>query len=115
MVIHRHKRTSLEQAIYDVLRAFPQLEVREQVRIGKYRCDFLIGRLILEVQGSWTHSRPEDVERDARRAACLQRYGYEVAYITEDEIYGLSPLGLIDHLDTLLRRHEHCVWVHAPR
>jgi very-short-patch-repair endonuclease len=109
------RRTSLEQLVYDALQAFPQFDVREQIRIGRYRCDFLIGRLILEVQGTWTHTRPEDVERDARRAACLHNYGYEVAYITEREILNLSPLGLIDHLESVLRRHEHCVWVHAPR
>jgi very-short-patch-repair endonuclease len=100
------RRTSLEQLVYDALRAFPQFDVREQIRIGRYRCDFLIGRLILEVQGTWTHTHPEDVERDARRAACLHRYGYEVCFITEREILDLSPLGLIDHLDRLLRENE---------
>jgi very-short-patch-repair endonuclease len=114
---HEHnKRQSLpERLVADALRAFPALDVRREVRIGKYRVDVLIGRLVIEIQGTTWHSRPEDVERDARRAACLHRYGYEVAYITEQEILNLSPLGLIDHLDSLLRRHEHCVWVHAPR
>jgi very-short-patch-repair endonuclease len=109
--MRQRRRTALEQAVFDALRAFPQFEIREQIRIGRYRVDFLIGRLVVECNGEWTHSSAMDRWRDACRTQKLRDWGYEVVCLTEQEIRSLSPLGLIDHLDKILRRYEHCCFL----
>lgn len=58
------------------------LRLRSQVKIAKYRIDFLVdGRLIVEIDGAVWHSSKEAVERDRIRDRGLKDRGYTVLRI----------------------------------
>lgn len=58
------------------------LRLRSQVKIARYRIDFLVdGRLIVEIDGAAWHSSKEAVERDRIRDRSLKDRGYTVLRI----------------------------------
>lgn len=64
-----------------------RLEVRPQVRIGRYRVDLLVGeRVVVEVDGREFHDDPAAFERDRRRAAELTRLGYRVLHFSYSQV-----------------------------
>lgn len=68
----RAARESLEEA---------GIAFRQEVAIGKYSADFLIGeRLVVEVDGEYWHRDPQ---RDARRDTYLRDRGFDVLRFAE--------------------------------
>jgi very-short-patch-repair endonuclease len=64
-----------------------RLDVRPQVRIGRYRVDFLVGeRVVVEIDGREHHDDPVAFERDRRRAAELTRLGYRVLHFSYSQV-----------------------------
>ncbi|MCS5721953.1 DUF559 domain-containing protein [Herbiconiux sp. CPCC 203407] len=64
-----------------------RLEVRPQVRIGRYRVDLLVGdRVVVEIDGREFHDDPAAFERDRRRAAELTRLGYRVLHFSYSQV-----------------------------
>jgi very-short-patch-repair endonuclease len=59
-----------------------------QMPIGDYVADFACreAKLIVEVDGA-THSTSEEILRDATRSAILERFGYTVLRMSNDDVY----------------------------
>jgi very-short-patch-repair endonuclease len=64
------------------------LHFRKQHPVGPYIADFACvkARLLVEVDGE-THWREEERRRDARRTAFLEREGWTVLRVWNDEVY----------------------------
>lgn len=62
------------------------MDFREQVRVGRYHVDFLLGSLVVEADGAYWHDRPDVAERDRRRDAWLRGQGLAVLRLREDVI-----------------------------
>ena len=64
------------------------LHIRRQAPCGPYVADFLCvtAKLVIEVDGA-THSREEELWRDARRDAWFAENGYRVLRVQNVEIY----------------------------
>lgn len=52
----------------------------------KFLYDFRINDIIIEVNGDWFHSQPEQVKRDAIKRQLAESKGFKVVYIWEHEI-----------------------------
>jgi very-short-patch-repair endonuclease len=63
------------------------------VQVGKYVIDFLIGKIVLEADGDYWHSRTK--ARDNRRDAYFQSLGYDVVRISEKEIKTSPDLDML--------------------
>jgi len=59
---------------------------RQQVPIGRFVADFMIGSTVVEVDGTYWHSLPVVVARDERKNAEYARRGLNVVRITEAEV-----------------------------
>lgn len=60
---------------------------REQVRIGSFRVDFLVGnRLVLETHGAEFHAGREPWERDRARTLWLRKNGWDVLELTYAQV-----------------------------
>lgn len=59
-----------------------------QRRIGRWLCDFYLpdSNTVVECDGTYWHSRPEVVERDARKTAYLTGRGFRLVRLPEEEI-----------------------------
>lgn len=59
-----------------------------------YRPDFILPdrKIIIEIQGAYWHSQPEQVEKDAFKYALYQSLGYKVLTWWDYEIYNNLPL-----------------------
>jgi very-short-patch-repair endonuclease len=53
---------------------------------NKFLYDFKIGNFIIEVNGSWFHSLPEQVIKDRVKKELAEERGYTLIYIWENEI-----------------------------
>ena len=63
------------------------LVYQRERRVGKYSIDFYLGQhLCIEVQGEYWHSKPDRIEKDARKKAFLESEGYSIIYINESEV-----------------------------
>ena len=90
----RRNQTSAEAKLWRVLRnrALNGLKFRRQMPIGCYIADFVCfeARLVVEIDGA-THSRADELARDAARTAMIERSGFAVLRILNADIY--------DHLE----------------
>ena len=67
---------------------FSGTHFRRQVVIGPYIADFACHRakLVIEVDGQ-SHSHDRAIKKDAIRTAFLEREGYRVLRVTNDDVY----------------------------
>ena len=93
--------TLAEARLWEQLRAkrLDGVKFVRQHPVGPYFADFACRshRLIVEVDGA-THSTEAELEHDGRRTALLQKLGYRVIRITNDE-----ALNGMDEVLTLIR------------
>ncbi|WP_342110557.1 endonuclease domain-containing protein [Methylobacterium sp. SI9] len=86
----RRNQTSAEAKLWRVLRdrALNGLKFRRQVPIDRYVADFVCFevKLVIEVDGA-THSRHDEVARDAARTAMIEQSGFAVLRIFNADIY----------------------------
>ena len=86
----RRDQTSAEAKLWRVLRnrALNGLKFRRQVPIDRYVADFVCFelKLVIEVDGA-THSRNDEVARDAARTAMIEQSGFAVLRIFNADIY----------------------------
>jgi len=57
---------------------------QQEAQVGRYRIDFLIGRLALEIDGNFWHSLPGAQQKDRRKDQYLAAHGYRVLRVGED-------------------------------
>ena len=86
----RANPTSPEERLWRVLRGrrYREAKFRRQHAIGPYVVDFACVslRLVLEVDGP-SHGDVEQATFDTKRTADLERWGWRVARITNDDVY----------------------------
>jgi very-short-patch-repair endonuclease len=86
----RRDQTSAEAKLWRVLRnrALNGLKFRRQVPIDRYVADFVCFevKLVIEVDGA-THSRNDEVARDAARTAMIEQSGFVVLRIPNVDTY----------------------------
>lgn len=58
-----------------------------QYQIGHYVCDFVVGMLVIECDGTYWHGLPKMIARDARKDIALRNHGYTVLRFSETEIH----------------------------
>jgi very-short-patch-repair endonuclease len=91
MLAHRLRRapTDAEKRLWRHLRNLQMKgsHFRRQVPIGPYIADFacMAAHLIIELDG-WRHGNPKNQRRDEVRTAWLQKEGYRVVRIWNNEI-----------------------------
>lgn len=61
------------------------IKFRSQVVIEPYIVDFLIGELIVEIDGS-VHHKEKAKEYDSRRDACLRRAGFRIVRVPNEQV-----------------------------
>lgn len=83
--IPKRKRSSLEYVVAKTL-ATLGVEFKEQVRIGVYLCDFVVGNVVLEADGAYWHTLWSRPETEPRRDARLADLGYRVVRLSEREL-----------------------------
>lgn len=78
--------TCLEVTVAAALSEF-KVPFATQVSIGRYRVDFLVDEtLVIECDGAYWHSLPEDREHDRVRDEWLVARGYVVTRLSEQQI-----------------------------
>lgn len=97
---HKRKQTYPE---YQVEKILKEIEVKYEKEVKfkdcKYICDFVIDKVVIEVQGDYWHSNPKfyninnlnkiqlyNFERDIDKKNVLTQLGYKVIYIWENDI-----------------------------
>jgi very-short-patch-repair endonuclease len=85
----RSKRTNIELAIEAVLIELGVAYVAQR-RIAKFVCDFYVNahRLVIECDGIYWHSRPEQKEKDNYKDSWLISRSFKVLRLTDKEILG---------------------------
>lgn len=92
--------SGLEARFLRLVRAAGLPEPARQVDVGAQgwvaRVDFLYhdARLVIEIDGNWSHTSPLDIARDKRRTAGLVAAGYAVLPISE-ELLRADPQGVV--------------------
>lgn len=98
MRINGFKLTEIEEPLYIALKKrekgfFRDYKVDAQVKIDRYRVDFLIRhkkissvRLVIECDGHWHEKSPEQVIKDKERNRNIQSRGYRVINFSGREI-----------------------------
>ena len=86
-----------------------QLEAFKFVRqepVGQYVVDFVCreARLIIEVDGA-THSTNEEVGNDAIRTSFLEKLGYQVIRVQNDDVYNAME-GVLRTILVALKLHQ---------
>ena len=81
------KMTPIEDIFYKEIK--DKINIKGQVRIDKYRVDFLIPdkKIVIELDGHEYHKTKWQRTNDARRERYLQKKGYYVIRFTGNEIY----------------------------
>ena len=86
----RKTLTRAETRLWSDLKRVPfsGTHFRRQVVIGPYIADFACHRakLVIEVDGQ-SHSHDRAIKKDAIRTAFLEREGYRVLRVTNDDVY----------------------------
>lgn len=62
------------------------INYRQQVRVGRFVADFVVGNTIVEVDGDYWHSLPKVIARDERKRLAYRRAGFRLIRIPEHEV-----------------------------
>lgn len=82
---HQQRISSIEVTVAKELN-LRGVEFCQQVPVGSFVPDFVIGNTIIEVDGDYWHALPKVVERDKRKNKFYAEQGYTVIRIPEHEI-----------------------------
>jgi very-short-patch-repair endonuclease len=86
----RAQQTAAEELLWRELRNRQMAcwKFRRQHPVDRYIVDFITldGKLIIEVDGG-THSTEEERARDEKRTRTLERLGFHVLRVTNDDVY----------------------------
>lgn len=98
-IVNRKKETKIEKVINEVLQDLNVDYERyaKPVKEYKYEADFLIGNIILEINGDYYHGNPKffntldtiqtiNVKKDAIKKEIFESHGYKVYYLWEYDI-----------------------------
>jgi len=77
--------SGFEKRVWRTLWPFFLLGIKRQVRVRRYRMDFVIGNsCVVEADGYYTHHTPEGIEKDEKRdRIVLSTRGWPTVRITE--------------------------------
>ena len=110
----RKGQTDAERRLWMALRdrRLAGYKFRRQRPIGPYVVDFasIRHRLVIEVDGS----QHADSEADMRRTAWLERYGWRVIRVWNNEVSG-SPDAVIEYVFSVLRSQSTLTLPSLPR
>ena len=102
----RSRQVTAEEELWEELRnrQLGGFKFVRQAAIGPYFVDFVCRerKLIVEVDGA-THGSEEEIAADAARSAALERMGYRVGRVTNDDV----ERNIDGVLEWLLRELEH--------
>ena len=73
-------RSPLEQIWFDVLTE-AKIQFQEQVDVGPYQADFLIGKIDLEIDGLQHRSNKKRIDHDIKRDKYFENLGYTVVRV----------------------------------
>lgn len=90
--------TSLERKVMPHLPAGYKFEAKIKQGDVFYYVDFLIGNIIVEVNGEWVHQKRQ--ESDAKKYKTLATWGYTVIILPERDIESGEAQKLLDKLFT---------------
>ena len=86
---YRREPTPAERVLWAALRGrqVGGLKFRRQHALGPFILDFCCAehRLVVEVDGS-VHDDPEQADRDAHRTQHLERFGYTIMRVRNDDV-----------------------------
>ena len=88
--------TSLERKIMPYLPQGYKFEAKVRQGDTFYYVDFLVGNIIIEVNGEWVHQKRE--ESDTRKYKTLAAWGYTVVVLPERDIENGEAQRLLDKL-----------------
>jgi len=110
----RREATDAERRLWIALRdrRLAGYKFRRQRPIGPFVVDFVSirHRLIIEVDGS----QHTDSEADARRSAWLERYGWRVIRVWNNDVSG-SPAAVAEHIFNILQSQPTLTLPSLPR
>lgn len=66
---------------------FLGLEYEEEVPFGRYSVDFIMNGVAVEVSNRYWHSRPAQVERDEKKKTLLEKKGYKLIILWDDQMH----------------------------
>jgi very-short-patch-repair endonuclease len=101
----RQMASRIERSLWEALRGrrFRGLKFRRQHSIGPYIADFYCDQLKLVVEADGAiHNGPDQSMHDIKRDAWMERQGFTVVRLPEDEIISAMPLALA-RIDSALR------------
>lgn len=110
---------SIRDAITHILKLEGGLVLDNQVKVGKYRVDFLFKiiefgqkkpfcQYVVECDGHEFHEKTkEQVEKRNRRDRFLESKGYTVIHLSGSEIYNNPQQALYDVLNTIIMREAN--------
>jgi very-short-patch-repair endonuclease/Zn-dependent peptidase ImmA (M78 family) len=91
------RESSAEKAVREVLDKLDLVYFKEKP-VGKYHLDFYLGqRVCIEVQGIYWHNLPKVKKSDERKKKFLEKKGYEILYIWENELENAERM-ILDYL-----------------
>lgn len=83
---NKSKMTYPEQLVFDYLTNNSYI-FQHNVRIDKYWVDFVIdSKTVLEIDGSYWHSSPGQIQYDTDRTLVINQYGYRVLRISAKDV-----------------------------
>jgi very-short-patch-repair endonuclease len=110
----RRNQTDAERRLWMALRdrRLAGYKFRRQRPVGPYVVDFVSirFRLVIEVDGS----QHADSEADTRRTAWLERYGWRVVRVWNNEVSG-SPGAVAEHIFNMLQSRPTLTLPSQPR
>ena len=88
---HQQRPTGIERRMAEAL-ASAGVHYEMHVGIGRFVVDFLLDAcVVVEADGDYWHSLPQNIARDAAKDAFLRDAGYKVWRFTESEITADAP------------------------
>jgi len=76
----------LELVFYEALPSNIKALIKPQVTIGKYRVDFLLGDVVIELDGYGFHSKKKQRQHDTTRDRFLTTSGYRILRFTGTDV-----------------------------
>ncbi len=99
---HYSKRSSPDEEYWANVLSKRDVSFRREAPVGRYRLDFLIGNIDLEIDGDQHYTDKRIVASDSRRDLFLSERGYRVIRIKSSDFKRLSPEDKEDFIGNLI-------------
>ena len=99
---HYSKRVSPDEGYWFNVLTERDISFRREVPVGRYRLDFLIGSINLEIDGEQHYVDKRIIESDSKRDAVLSEKGYTTIRIRSRDYNRLSAQGKEEFISNLI-------------